>query len=289
MLSFFKSRFTSFVQTKSGVMKLKDKTINRLNNDYGKWVLITGATSGIGKEMATVFAAAGFSLVITGRRTAVLNEMSTFFSDNYGTKTVISPGDLSVQKDVEDLIESVAHLPVNMLILNAGFGSSGQFISSDIHTEIDMLAVNCKAVMILTHHFANKIKLSSKKGAIVLLSSIVAFQGVPNASHYSATKAYIQSMGEGLSHEFKPYGIDLLCAAPGPVNSGFSKRANMRMGKALKPSDVAVPIINSIGIKRTVFPGWFTKFLMFNLRLTPRWGKIRIMKMVMAGFTKHQK
>lgn len=269
-------------------MKLSQKTIKRLKVNYGNRVLITGATSGIGREMALNFGAAGFNLVITGRREKLLNELSTLLFDKYKVQSIPIPGDLSCEKDVKNLINDTNHLDIGVAVLNAGFGTSGKFITSDIEKEINMLNLNCKALTMLTHHFANKMKNQQKKGAIVLLSSMVAFQGVPNAAHYSATKAYVQSLGEAIAIELKPEGVDVLCAAPGPVESGFSKRANMKMSMALKPEDVAAPIIKAIGKKASVLPGFLTKILVYNLRMTPRWGKIRIMGNVMKGFTNHQ-
>ena len=269
-------------------MILKQKTIKRLKDNYGNWVLITGATSGIGKEMALKLAEAGFHLVITGRRKHVLETLKKHLTDKFNVDIVTITGDLSTENDVLQLIEDTEHMNLGMVILNAGYGTSGKFINSNIEGEVNMLNLNCKAVLILAHHFANAMKDRSQKGAIVLLSSMVAFQGVPNAANYAATKAYIQSLGEALAIELKPQGIDVLCAAPGPVESGFSARADMRMSKSLKPEDIAVPILSAIGKKSTILPGFLTKFLVYNLRMTPRWGKIRIMGKVMDGFTKHQ-
>ncbi len=269
-------------------MDLKSKTINQLKKKYGDWVLITGATSGIGKEMALKFGEAGFNLVITGRRKERLDQLATQLFDNYKTEAIPITGDLSKDDDIALLIKETVHLPIKIIILNAGFGTSGKFVDSSIEEEINMLELNCKAVLKLAHHFSNQLKSNNSKGAIVLLSSMVAFQGVPNAAHYAATKAYVQSLGEALSIELKPIGIDVLCAAPGPVETGFSQRANMKMGKALKPEEVGVPIINAIGKKTTVLPGLLTKFLVYSLNTTPRNIKTKIMGKVMAGFTKHQ-
>lgn len=189
-------------------MKLTQKTIKRLSNRYDEWVLITGATSGIGKEMAIQFAEAGFKLIITGRREKELQELSSMLFDRHKTETIPIVGDLS---------------PIGIAILNAGFGTSGRFIDANIEEEINMLDVNCKSVLIMAHHFANKMKTQAKKGAIVLMSSMVAFQGVPNAANYAASKAYVQSLGEAIGHELKSEGIDVLTAAPGPVASGFAE------------------------------------------------------------------
>ena len=90
----------------------------------------------------------------------------------------------------------------------------------------------------MTHYFSQQFA-NQKCGVIILLSSIVAFHGSP----YSVTKAYVQTLAEGIAEELKPYGADVLAAAPGPVESGFSKRANMNMSMSLKPDQVAVPIL----------------------------------------------
>ncbi|MFY0675303.1 MAG: SDR family NAD(P)-dependent oxidoreductase [Bacteroidia bacterium] len=270
-------------------MRVNNNTIYKLKRNYGNWALVTGATSGIGKEMATVLAKAGFSLVITGRKKEQLNSISTELFDLYKTETIPLFGDLSKKEEVEKLLRETGHLPIGIIILNAGFGTSGPLINSNIETELNMIDLNCKSVLQMCYHFSSKMKAETRKGAIVLLSSMVAFQGVPNAANYAASKAYVQSLGEGLGRELKPYGIDVLCAAPGPVASGFSARANMNMGKSMSTEDVAKHIINAIGKKNTLLPGVLTKFLVYNLRLLPRWGKVRVMEKVMHEFTKHQK
>lgn len=269
-------------------MKLTQKTIERLKSTYGDWVLVTGATSGIGKEIALKLGEAGFNLIITGRREELLNALSTELFDNYKVETIPIAGDLSRNEAVDTLLNEISHLPIGIVILNAGFGTSGKLINASIDNEMNMIDLNCKTVLRMSHHFANKMKGQTGRGAIVLLSSMVAFQGVPNAANYAASKAFVQSLGEGLARELKPEGIDVLCAAPGPVNSGFGDRANMKMNIALTPKDVGIPIISAIGKKTILLPGFLTKFLVYNLRLVPRWVKVRIMENVMAGFTKHQ-
>lgn len=269
-------------------MKLSAKNIDRLKQKYGNWVLITGATSGIGKELALTFGEAGFNLVITGRREQLLADLGTQLFDSHQVEIIPLAGDLSKAEEVEKLIEETSHLPLGIIILNAGFGTSGNFRDADIAEEVNMLELNCKAVVKLAHHFTHHILQDHRKGAIVLMSSMVSFQGVPYAAHYAATKAYVQTLGEGLAVELKPNGIDVLCASPGPVNSGFASRANMKMNMTLTPDQIAVPIIRVIGKKTTVLPGFLTKFLVYNLRMTPRRMRTRVMGKVMGGFTQHQ-
>lgn len=147
-----------------------------------------------------------------------------------------------------------------------------------------MLRVNCEALLVLTHHFANRFA-KQHRGGIVLLSSIVAFQGAPYAAHYAATKAYVQTLAEGISSELKEQGVDVLAAAPGPVRSGFESRASMKMVNALDPHHVGLPILKALGRQTTVFPGSLSKVLITGLRTVPRWGKIKIMEKVMKGMT----
>jgi len=269
-------------------MKISNQTSKRLKENYEQWVLISGATSGIGRELAIKFGEAGFKLILTGRRERELENLSTLLFDSFKSETVISVGDLSEEENVRKLMRETSQLNVGIAILNAGFGTSGRFLNADIEKEINMLNLNCKAVLMLAHHYANKMIHRPKKGALELMSSMVAFQGVPNAANYAATKAYVQSLGEALSVELKSSGVDVIAAAPGPVESGFAKRANMIMDMALKPEQVGVPIIEAIGKKTTILPGLLTKVLAYNLRMTPRWAKTLIMGKVMGGFTKHQ-
>ncbi|MEM9983511.1 MAG: SDR family oxidoreductase [Bacteroidota bacterium] len=268
-------------------MQLSNQEAKRLRARYGEWVLVTGASSGIGQELAKQFASTGFKVIITGRREAVLEELATQWFMQYQAEVVPLVGDLSSPEQVQALIEATRHLPIGIAVLNAGFGTSGPFLEADLETEQNMLALNCGAVLTLSHHFAARMSQVGK-GSLVLMSSMVAFQGVPRAAHYAATKAYVQTLGEALALELKGKGVDVLCAAPGPVASGFSARADMQMGRTLSPEQVGVPIIRAIGRRSTTLPGFLTKFLVYNLRLLPRWTKVRIMGQVMGGFTQHQ-
>jgi short-subunit dehydrogenase len=177
---------------------------------------------------------------------------------------------------------------VGLFIASAGYGTSGPFLISSIEEEVNMLRVNCDALLVLTHHFARRFT-ERRRGGIILMSSIVAFQSVPFAAHYAATKAYVQTLAEGLAAELRPFNVDVLAAAPGPVRSGFESRAGMKMAQSLQPAAIGVPILRALGKKHTVFPGGLTKLLMTGLRTVPRWGKVKIMEKVMRGMTQHQK
>lgn len=254
---------------------------------YGPWAIVTGASSGIGKELAARLAEAGLNIVAVGRNETALEELSEALEHNYRVDVRTLIADLSTKTGVQQVIQQSRELDIGLYVASAGFGTSGPFHEAVITEEVNMIEVNCTALMILTHHYTTLFQ-QRKKGGIILLSSMVGFQGVPYAAHYAATKAYVQSLGEALSVELKPLGIDVLAAAPGPVHSGFASRANMKLGNAMSPTDIGISILKSLGRKGTVLPGLQTKFLVSALRTVPRWGKVRIMKMVMGSMTSHQ-
>jgi short-subunit dehydrogenase len=269
-------------------MYLSQTEQRRLLERYGSWAVVTGASSGIGKEIAERLAESGFHLALVGRRAAELNETARQMQERHGIQTRVVEADVAKPQDRAALLEATSALDAGLFVASAGFGTSGLFTASSLEQELSMLEVNCAALLALTHHFAARFK-DRKKGGIVLLSSMVAFQGVPFSAHYAATKAYVQSLAEALYVELQPFGVDVLAAAPGPVHSGFADVAGMTMGEALRPADVAAPILRALGKQATVLPGFLTKFLVYSLRTLPRWGKIRVMKLVMEGMTKNSR
>mgnify|MGYP002400539622 CR=1 FL=1 len=260
----------------------------RLKSTYGPWAIVTGASSGIGRELAERLAESGLNVLLSARRHDLLEALASDLKKQYGIDTRVVAADLSEKKGIEQVIAAAEDLDVGLLVASAGYATPGLFIENQPQEILDVLQVNCTALVMLTHHFS-RLFAGQKRGGIVLMSSIVAFQGAPYAAHYAATKAYVQSLAEALALELQPYGVDVLAAAPAPVHSGFAERADMVLGNALKPSDIGVPILKALGRKTTVLPGFLTKFLVGSLRTLPRWGKVRVMKLVMGAMTKHQR
>ena len=257
---------------------------NSFKNKYGTWALVTGASEGIGKDFSNELAKRGFNLVLVARRKSILEELGTKLRKENSIEVQIIEADLSNSNEVKKLILNTKNLDIGLVVLAAGFGTSGEFVSIPVEEELNMIDLNCRAVVELTHSFANQFK-SNQKGGIVLFSSIVAFQGVARTATYAATKAFIQSFVEGIRTELKPYSVDVIACAPGPVNSGFGKRAKMKMGSAQNPEGIANETLNALGKTNTVRPGFLSKLLGYSLSTLPRFGRSMVLNKIMSEMT----
>lgn len=150
----------------------------RFLTDYGPWAVVTGASDGIGRAIARELARKGFGLVLVARGEAMLKEVAADLSRLSGIETRVVPADLGSDAGIAAVDAATSQLDVGLLVAAAGFGTSGPFLSSDVATELDMIAVNCRAVASLSHSFGRRF-VARGRGGIVLLSSLVAFQGVP--------------------------------------------------------------------------------------------------------------
>lgn len=256
-----------------------------LKKKYGKVVLVTGASSGIGKELANQFAGAGFDLVITARNQTVLEKMKQELEGRNKISVRVLAGDHSQEQDIEHLKMAVANLDIGIAIINAGFGNTGSFANTELAAELNMVDLNVRSILSLSHFFGKSF-VAKKRGALVLLSSMVSFQGVPYMANYSATKAYVQTFAEAIGYELKPLGVDVLSVAPGPVDTGFSDRARISMSNMATSKIVASNIINAIGKKSTVYPAFNACMMKLGLSLLPRRVKVWAMGMAMKGYAK---
>lgn len=261
--------------------------MNRWIEQYGPWAVVTGASDGVGRATAEQLAEAGMNLVLVARRRSILEDLAADLTDRFAIDVRVIAADLSLPDSVEALIAQTDDLSVGLLVAAAGYGTSGRFIDLPLDREVNMIDLNCRTVLSLSHHFGRRFAAQGR-GGIVLFSSLVAFQGVPRSANYAATKAYIQSLAEGLHQELAPHGVDVLASAPGPVHSGFADRADMQMSMALQPDVVARGTLRALGRKSTVRPGLLSKFLIGSLSLLPRGLRVRAMGQIMGGMTAHQ-
>ncbi len=265
----------------------RSSTHQRFVARYGPWALVTGASDGIGRSCAQRLASFGLNVVLVARRGSVLEALAEDLQSAHAIETLVVEADLASPSGVESVILATEKLDVGLLIAAAGFGTAGNFCDSDLHIELEMLAVNCSAVTALSHHFASQF-VRKTRGGLVLFGSLVGFQGVARAAHYAATKAYIQSLAEGLRLELAPHNVDVLSSAPGPVLSGFGARSKMTMTSGVHPDTVARSTLGALGMWGTIRPGWLSRLLEFSLSMLPRWGRVRVISLVMAGMTRKQ-
>ena len=241
---------------------------------YGEWALITGASSGIGAEYARQLACLKFNLVLVARRKEKLKELSEYLIEQHKIETVIISIDLTSQNFLEKIAQCTNHLNIGLLINNAGFAITGSFLNDELQNQIQLLELNCKAPLMLTHFFGNKM-ISKGKGGIINIASASAFLPMPHWSNYAASKAYLLYFTEGMWFELKEKGIDVLAVCPGATKTEFSRRANTRL-TGMGVADVVAESLRKIGKKPTVITGFTNKVSVVFLKLLKRKTLIKV-------------
>jgi len=239
--------------------------------------LITGASSGIGLELAHLFARDGYRLVLVARNRTALRELGDELQSRYSITVRVSPKDLSHPASPQELYQELqeAGIVLDVLVNNAGFGGSGPFLETDWNTEAEMMQVNMVALTHLTKLFLPQIR--ARDGKLLNVASTAAFQPGPFMSVYYASKAYVVSFSEALAEELDGTGTTVTCLCPGPVITNFQKRAHIGQTRLIHgPLLVDVGEVARIGYegtkqgKRLVIPGWKNWLAMQSLRASPR-------------------
>lgn len=229
-------------------------------------VLITGASSGIGRDMAFEFARRGYDLVLAARRTERLIEIK----DKVNTDVKIITADLSEEDDVKRLCKEAGK--VDILVNNAGFGVFGDFENTDINRELEMIRVNITALHMLMKYYVKEFEKNGG-GKILNVASSAAFCPGPMFSSYYASKAYVYRLTLAVDRELKykksPVSLSVLC--PGPVRTEFDKVANVSFGiGSLSSEYVAKYAVKKLLKGKTVIvPGTAIKFMRFISGLAP--------------------
>lgn len=238
--------------------------------------LITGASAGIGMELARLFAAKGHCVALTARRADRLNELAGEIVRAGGAEPIVIPCDLQ-QPGACDTIQSVleeAGVELEYLVNNAGFGIFGHAIKRDRNDQLGMIAVNIQVLTDLTLRFSDQ--LIRNRGGILNLGSIAGFLPGPGMAVYYATKAYVLSFSEAMRHELAPHGVRVTVVCPGPVLTEFQDRAGFEPGvdsAILNVSPARVAQQGYEGLmadRRAVLPGLGIKLVPFLLRFFPR-------------------
>ncbi len=188
--------------------------------------LITGASSGIGKEFATQLAAKGMDVILVARSTGKLQELATELQTQWNVNATVITADLSKEYGAKDVYKQTQELglTVDYLVNNAGFATSGEFLSNPHETDHNQVMVNVAAVVDMTHLYL-KDMVAKGSGTIINLASVVSFQPVPYMAVYGATKAFVLSFTESLWEEYRKKGIKVLALCPGATATSFFETA----------------------------------------------------------------
>ena len=254
------------------------------------WVLITGASSGFGEEFARQYAEQGHSLVLVARRLDRLQELAETLRQQYRIEVAVEQVDLSDIAAITQLHRRLRErgIAIDILINNAGHGLQGPFVDSQLDTALAMVQLDVASLTAVTHAFAQDMRAGGR-GKILLVASLLAYQGVQNFAVYAAAKAYVLRLGEALHRELKRDGVTVTTLCPGMSDTGFAAAAQQKLTPALKllmmqPAPVVRAGIRALQAGRiSVVPGWANKALVILTWATPRWLHQAFLSQAMNG------
>src|SRR5580704_16736680 len=241
----------------------------------GKWAVVTGASAGIGEAIAVELAEAGMNLVLTARRRERLEVLAERLSRQQSVEVKVVVADLNQPQAPQQIFDATegAGLPVEVLVNNAGFGEYAEFVRSRLEMQVDMVQVNCTAVVHLTRLLLPKM-VERRRGGVLIVASTASYQPVPYLATYGATKAFDRMLAEALAEEVKRHGVRVSALCPGPTESEFTQVSGVRPGDRRKPQS-AVPVAR-LGLealaqgKHSVIPCLRGRVQVFAQRFIPR-------------------
>ncbi len=208
-----------------------------------KFALITGATSGIGYELAKLFANDHYNLVIVARNADELNTTAIELSQQYGVEVVTLAKDLVQREAPQQVYEEVKAkgIQIDVLVNNAGQGQYGLFIDTDLERELDIIQLNVSAYVSLTKFYLQEM-VARNDGKILNVASIASKLPGPWQAVYHATKAFVLSFTEALRSEIKESDVTITALLPGPTDTDFFNKAQMQESKIVQEGDLADPV-----------------------------------------------
>lgn len=252
-----------------------------------KTVLITGASSGIGLEFASLFAKDGYHLVLNARNESRLKEIGDELTAKFGVKVTVAAKDLSKPDSAEELTSELASagIEVDVLINNAGFAAYGPFNETSWKEERDMIQVNIMALTALTKQLLPGM-IKRNNGKILNVASTAAFQPGPLMAVYYATKAYVLSFSEAVNYELRNTNVSVTALCPGATATNFEKRASLESSRlfqsgAMDARDVALEGYKALMEKKSLtIPGIKNRVLANLVRFLPRKSVLKIVHFV---------
>jgi short-subunit dehydrogenase len=190
---------------------------------FGPWALVTGASSGIGKEFAQQIAASGINIVLVARREDLLKEVGVEFSKRYGVEHRVVVLDVSREDFIGRLASATNDLDIGLVVSNAGTGNPGEFLKLDRQLLEETLRLNTMSHLDIAHYFGGKLA-ERRRGGLILVGAMGAENGIPCMANDGGAKAYVHSLGEALHYEFKPLGVYVTVLAAGVTNTAVLEK-----------------------------------------------------------------
>ncbi|MCI0354502.1 MAG: SDR family oxidoreductase [Acidobacteria bacterium] len=261
-----------------------------MKNLQGKWVLVTGASSGLGIEFAKLFAERNANLVLVARRTGPMEQLAEALRKAQSAQVLVIGMDLSRPGAAAELKSQLdAHgIGIEVLVNNAGFGVYGEFLDQSVEKITEMLRLNMMTLTELTHIFGQEM-VNRGRGQILLVASVLGYQAVPGYAAYAASKGYVLHLGEALHEELAPHGVSVTTVSPGKTATAFGAIAGEKSSLLLKALTMKPQVVAKTGLlaamrdKASVVPGFFNKVNVFMDRLMPRSMQRKVFGRVMAG------
>lgn len=250
-----------------------------------KYTLITGASSGIGLELAHIFAQNNHNLILVARNKNILSSLKENLKSLYKIDIKIIPLDISGEVNSINLYESVKkkQLEVDILINNAGVGYHGKFIEKKIQSDLDLINLNIITPTVLTKLFLqDMVKIG--RGKIFNIASTASFQSGPLMSVYYGTKSYLLNFSEGIAEELRNSDIKITTLCPGPTKTSFEKMDKIEKGlfknfHIASPKDVAKYLYKNIDTKKDILiHGRLNKIMIFLTKFIPRKINLNLIK-----------
>jgi short-subunit dehydrogenase len=256
--------------------------MNDFATQYGPWALVTGASSGIGREFARQLAARGLNVVLVARRAERLVELAAELVGRHSIEARPVALDLCFDNFLDAIRAATEGLEVGLLINSAGFARTGPFLDANPDEMTRMLNLNCRAPLALAREYGPAMR-ARRRGGIVFLSSVTGFVGTPLWSLYSGTKAFNLLLSEGLAAELRADGVDVLVVAPGTTRTEFLDVAGISDFMALEAERVVGHALRHLGRSDVYVPGAFYGVGVFAMRFLPRAVNRAVFGRILAG------
>ena len=238
-------------------------------NLYGPWALITGASSGIGEAFAHAIAARGVNVILLARREEELYRVRADVVAKYDVKCEMLVVDLAVASFIDQVEAFLGDRELGLVVSNAGYNPIGSFEDIDREAVLRILDVNDRAPLLLAQSFLPGLAKRGR-GGFLIVGSIEGFNGTPWSAVYSASKAFVQSLGEALWGEYRKRGVDVLVLSPGATDTPILRAREVEVPGVMTPAAVAEYGLKHLGNGPCAIPGLSNRLILAVLKFMPR-------------------